>query len=349
MIPQDHIDIIEHLATAICIADTDLKVVYINPSAEILFSTSIGRAQGLALHALFQMSDEVYARLHASIETGENWTEHDAPLTVTANKLHVDLSLTPLGRVPDVQALLLEMTATDRKHHIVHEAEMESMNQSNLALARGLAHEIKNPLGGLRGAAQLLERALDSEALKEYTTVIIKEADRLKTLVDSMLGPNTRPDRVPTNIHELTEHVRLLLESEITEAIAINTDYDPSLPDIDIDRKQITQVLINLARNAMQSVQDGGKIVLRTRSQRKVTMGRVVHRLALRVDIIDDGPGIPEAIRSNIFLPMITGRPNGTGLGLPIAQTLAQQNNGLIEYSEDEGKTIFSLLLPLDT
>ena len=218
------------------------------------------------------------------------------------------------------------------------------------SLVRGLAHEIKNPLGGLRGAAQLLERQLPSEELKEFTQVIIGEADRLQNLLDRMLGPNTPPNMRMINIHSVLERVRTLVEAENASlpGIELERDYDPSIPDVYGDAEQLIQVVLNLVRNAIQALGQEGRIVLRTRTQRQVTLGQKVHRLVLRVDIVDNGPGIPEPLQNDIFYPMVTGRADGTGLGLPIAQSVINHHGGLIECASRPGETVFTIYLPLE-
>jgi two-component system nitrogen regulation sensor histidine kinase GlnL len=214
---------------------------------------------------------------------------------------------------------------------------------------RGLAHEIKNPLGGLRGAAQLLERELSDPSLKEYTGIIIGEADRLQTLVNRMLGPNTRPQRRSINIHQVVERVRTLAVAEAPPGVTIVRDYDPSIPDFMAEPDQLIQALLNIVRNALQAIGEQGEIILRTRSIRQATIGHHRHKLAARLDIIDNGPGIPPDMMESIFFPMVTGRPDGTGLGLPIAQDLVNQHHGLIECHSEPGKTVFTLLLPIET
>jgi two-component system nitrogen regulation sensor histidine kinase GlnL len=210
-----------------------------------------------------------------------------------------------------------------------------------------LAHEVKNPLGGLRGAAQLLERELPDEGLKEYTNIIIGEADRLRNLVNRMLGPNTLPQRSRLNIHEVIEHVRQLMQVEVPDTVRFNTDYDPSIPEVSADRDQLIQALLNIVRNAVQALENKGSITLRTRTLRQFTIGHTRHKLVCQVDIIDDGPGIPEHTLETIFFPMVTTRAEGTGLGLSIAQSLIQQHDGIILCESQPGKTIFSVLLPI--
>eukprot|EP01132_Coremiostelium_polycephalum_P023306 gene23306-27725_t len=220
-------------------------------------------------------------------------------------------------------------------------------------LVRGLAHEIKNPLGGIRGAAQLLARELPDENLKDYTNVIIEEADRLRNLVDRMLGSNKLPSLAMTNVHEVLERVCQLVEAESQGCITLVRDYDPSIPDVLIDREQMIQAVLNIVRNAMQAISSQnelrlGRISLRTRALRQFTIGHVRHRLVTKVEIIDNGPGIPAELQETIFFPMVSGRPDGTGLGLAITQNIISQHQGLIECESHPGHTTFSIFLPLE-
>jgi two-component system nitrogen regulation sensor histidine kinase GlnL len=214
-------------------------------------------------------------------------------------------------------------------------------------MVRQLAHEIKNPLGGLRGAAQLLERELPAVELREYTRVIIGEADRLTALVDSMARPSQTPSKTALNVHEICEHVYHLVRAEAPPTLSIERDYDPSLPDGRLDRHQLIQALLNVARNALQAQGDKGRIVLRTRARSNVTIGPVLHRLMASVQVEDNGPGVPQQLRASIFYPLVTGRANGTGLGLAVAQELVTRNGGIIEFESEVGRTVFTLLLPL--
>jgi len=212
-----------------------------------------------------------------------------------------------------------------------------------------LAHEIKNPLGGLRGAAQLLDLELDDPDLKEYTQIIIDESDRLQGLMDKMLGPNKLPDKKALNIHEVLERVRQLVQAESSGNLIIKHDYDPSIPDIHGDKDQLIQAILNIARNAVQAMDGKGNIIFKTRIHRQMSIGRKRYKLAVKCDIIDNGPGIDADMISKIFYPMITGRAEGTGLGLSIAQALINQHNGLIECNSETGNTVFSIFLPVET
>jgi two-component system nitrogen regulation sensor histidine kinase GlnL len=244
---------------------------------------------------------------------------------------------------------LVELLQVDRHLRIAREENLIAQQSTARALVRGLAHEIKNPLGGLRGAAQLLERELPDESLTEYTRIIIDEADRLQLLVDRMLGPNSLPNKRELNVHEVLERVRALVQGELPAAIRIQRDYDPSIPPLQADRDLLIQAVLNIVRNAVQALGESGVITLRTRTQRQFTIGSRRHRLVARLEIVDNGPGIPPELIEQIFYPMVTGRSDGTGLGLSIAQSLVNQHGGLIECASRPGETVFTLLLPLES
>ena len=225
------------------------------------------------------------------------------------------------------------------------------VHDTSKSLIRGLAHEIKNPLT-LRGAAQLLAKELPNAELIEYTDVIIREADRLRDLVDRLLGPNRQLDPESLNIHEIVEHVRNLIMAESGNRVTFKRDYDPSLPDFPCDRAQLIQAVLNIMRNALQAAApniDQCEIILRTRSQRQFTVGAKLYRLVCRVDIIDNGPGIPANLLPAVFAPMVTGRADGTGLGLSIAQSIIYLHGGALECDSRPGETRFTFYLPMDT
>jgi len=240
-------------------------------------------------------------------------------------------------------ALLAELRPIEQQLRHAREERLVLEQQSNRELIRNLAHEIKNPLGGLRGSAQLLERELDKAELREYTQVIIKEADRLQRLMDRMLTPHRPPHVEPVGIHEVLERVRSLVKAEF--GIEIGRDYDPSLPEIVGDREQLIQAVLNIARNAAQ--EGAVTIAFRTRAVRQITILRQRHRLALELQVVDDGPGVPEKIQDRIFNPLVSGREGGTGLGLSLAQTYVQYHQGVVEFESRPGRTIFTILLPL--
>ncbi len=249
--------------------------------------------------------------------------------------------------------LLIELVEVEQQTRQDREERALEQGQANKELIRNLAHEIKNPLGGIRGAAQLLQMELESKSLTEYTQVIIHEADRLQALVDRLLAPHRRPHLVgDVNIHEVCERVRSLILAEFPKGLKVWRDYDTSLPDFRGDREQLIQAVLNIAHNAAQAlaerIQEGdAKLTLRTRVARRLTINRQLHRLALVLHIEDNGPGIPEAIRDRIFYPLVSGREGGSGLGLTLAQTFVQQHQGTIECESEAGRTVFKILIPL--
>jgi two-component system nitrogen regulation sensor histidine kinase GlnL len=269
------------------------------------------------------------------------------PTEVHADERLVDCRVSMMQRAGQAAALLVEMSDVTRRSRISRENALLIQHGAGRQMIRQLAHEIKNPLGGLRGAAQLLERQLDSDELKEYTEVIISEADRLAALVDTLLGPGGPPNKQPVNVHELLEYVMRLIEPEQDQRIRIQRDYDPGLPDIELDRDQMVQAILNLVRNALTALDGQGRITLRTRALMNFTIGDVRHPVVASVEIEDDGPGIPADLQDSVFYPLVTSRPEGTGLGLPAAQELISRHGGLIEFESRPGKTAFQIRIPL--
>ncbi len=345
--------LLDHLRTAVMMLDSDLRVRYLNPAAEMLLATSASRILGQRLPEYFFDDEDARSALQQCIEEGHPFTRREARLNVApGQQAMVDYSVSPIHERGQSMALLVEMQSLDRLLRITREEGLMHAHQATRALVRGVAHEIKNPLGGIRGAAQLLERALPDPELAEYTRVIIDEADRLRSVADRMLGPRKPPAFAAVNIHECLEHVRQLLLAEHPEGVLLRRDYDVSLPDVVADRDQLIQVLLNLMRNAMQALLEAGTedacVVMRTRVLRQFTIGTQRHRLVLRVEIEDNGPGISPELQETIFYPMVSGRANGSGLGLSIAQSIINQHHGLIECDSEPGRTRFSLLLPME-
>jgi two-component system nitrogen regulation sensor histidine kinase GlnL len=248
--------------------------------------------------------------------------------------------------------LLLEIEDITQHKRLTRENALLAQLGGSRLMVRQLAHEIKNPLGGLRGAAQLLERELLDPALREYTRVIISEADRLTNLLDSMLGPGRPPAKQLINVHELLERVYHLLRSEASEGVTVDRDYDPSLPPLTLDPNHIIQAMLNLGRNAIQALSggrvDNPRLTLRTRVAGNVGIGGRGHRLVASIQFEDHGPGVAPEIRDTIFYPLVSGRADGTGLGLGIAQDLVSRHGGLIEFDSAPGRTIFVIYLPMD-
>ncbi|MEQ5803470.1 nitrogen regulation protein NR(II) [Halomonas sp. H10-9-1] len=341
--------LMEHLSTAVLLLDGELRVAWMNPAAEALLSVSLGRVQGVALRTLMEQEDGMAAVLTKALEACHPFTRREARLMMLGGEpLTVDYTATPLSH----DELLLEVEPRDRLIRISREEALMTRQETVKVLTRGLAHEVKNPLGGIRGAAQLLERDLENPEHREFTRIIIEEVDRLRDLVDSMLGPNRVTRQQPLNVHKVLERVRTLVLAE-HPGVRIERDYDPSLPDLAGDEAQLIQAVLNVARNAVEAMHEAAtpepRLVLRTRARRQFTLGAERHRLVCEVALLDNGPGIPEALQETLFYPMVSGRANGSGLGLSIAQGILHQHQGLIECDSVPGHTEFRLLIPLET
>nr|WP_314876755.1 nitrogen regulation protein NR(II) [uncultured Pseudomonas sp.] len=345
--------LLDNLTTATLLLNAELRLEYMNPAAEMLLAVSGQRSHGQFISELFTESSEALNSLRQAVEQAHPFTKREAQLTsLTGQSITVDYAVTPILHQGQT-LLLLEVHPRDRLLRITKEEAQLSKQETTKMLVRGLAHEIKNPLGGIRGAAQLLARELPNDGLRDYTNVIIEEADRLRNLVDRMLGSNKLPSLAMTNIHEVLERVCSLVDAESQGCITLVRDYDPSLPDVLIDREQMIQAVLNIVRNAMQAISSQnelrlGRISLRSRAVRQFTIGHIRHRLVARVEITDNGPGIPAELQDTLFYPMVSGRPDGTGLGLAITQNIISQHQGLIECESHAGHTTFSIFLPLE-
>ena len=340
---------LELLSTAVLMLDGMRTVRYANPAAENLFEFSRARLVGLPIGALFADATALSSAIESASASHSAFTEQELELGVTGKqRLHLTVTVSPVDQ-GDI-SLLLEFRHIDQQLKIAREERQLEQQQANRELIRNLAHEIKNPLGGIRGAAQLLERELDRPQLNEYTQVIIGEADRLQSLVNRLLTPHRLPNYRHINVHEVLVRVKGVVQAEFP-AIPVVADFDTSLPEIEADPEQLTQAVLNIVRNAAQAVAgttSGPMIRLTTRVARYVTLARKRHRLAIAISIEDNGPGIPPAIRERIFYPLVSGRPGGSGLGLTIAQTFVGQHNGMIECESAPGKTVFRIVLPFE-
>jgi two-component system nitrogen regulation sensor histidine kinase GlnL len=343
--------ILDNLSTAVLLFDKALRLVYINPAGEMLFAVSARHVLGLRAEDLVACPDHpVEPRLREALSTNHPFTEREINIIVGDGRtIRVNCTVLPLNHLDAPPELLMELHQVDRQLRITREEQLISQHHATQALIRGLAHEIKNPLGGLRGAAQLLEQELPDKTLRDYTRIIIDEADRLQKLMDRMLGPNRIPQRRYVNIHHVLEHVRGLVIAASPSGPEIIRDYDPSIPELLADPDRLIQALLNIVRNAASAAAGtDGRIMLRTRVLRQFTIGNRRHRLVLRVEIEDNGAGISEELQERMFFPMVSGQPGGTGLGLPIAQELINQHGGLIECESRPGKTRFFVYLPLE-
>jgi len=337
------------LSSAVILIDGRRLIRYLNPAAENLLAVAERAWLGRPLAALLGGSPILVAALESAASNNWSYTGHDIVVARPgAEALHFDCTVTPIEA--NGARLLLEFRPIDQQLRASREERAAMQQQANRELIRNLAHEIKNPLGGIRGSAQLLERELgmldNAPALREYTQVIIKEADRLQDLMQRLLSSHRAMQPAQVSIHEILERVRRLIHAEYA-GVRVRRDYDTSLPDVTGDREQLIQAILNIARNAAQAMNGAGEITFRTRAGRQVTVAKKRHPLALELQIIDNGPGIAEDIREKIFYPLVSGRAGGSGLGLTLAQSFIQQHQGNIEAESRPGRTCFTIRLPL--
>lgn len=340
--------ILSNMVTATLILDDGLQVKHANPAAEQLFAQSAKRIIHQPLSQLIQHASLDLALLSQPLQSGQSITDNDVTFVVDGKPLLLEVTVSPIS-IEREPMLLVEMRKVDQQRRITQEMNQHAQQQAAKLLVRGLAHEIKNPLGGLRGAAQLLEKMLPEPSLTEYTQIIIEQADRLRTLVDRLLGPQKPGKKQEANLHQVLEKVRQLVELESQQKLLIERDYDPSLPDIYMAADQIEQAMLNIVSNAAQVLanQDDGLITIRTRTVHQANIHGQRCKLAARVEIIDNGPGIPADLQDTLFYPMVSGREGGTGLGLSIAQNLIDQHQGKIDVESWSGRTIFTIYLPI--
>ena len=349
--PSSRFHSLDLLATLVAVLDAEGKVLFANSALEDALGTPRRLIESTHFPVLFA---DAQAMREAVLGASGN---HYAALRYETQLLRqgrdvvsVHAIVAPTGVAGEV---IVELLPMDQQMRQEREERLAQQAQEHKELVRNLAHEIKNPLGGIRGAAQLLELEMDAPALAEYTQVIVREADRLQSLVDRLLAAHRTPHVVgDVNIHEVCEHVLALLKVEHPRGLQLERDYDVSLPEFRGDSEQLTQALLNIAQNACQALapliaQGEAKLSLRTRAARQVTLGKLRHRLALELHVIDNGPGVPANIRDRIFLPLVTGRDGGSGLGLTLAQNFVQQHDGLIEFESQAGRTDFKITIPL--
>ena len=336
---------LELLSSAAVILDRSQHIVYLNPAAENLLRISQRAALGRELFQVIGVTPEFVSAIMKSLSNKWGYSGQNIQIERGEDVLHVDCTVTPVDE--DEGGLVIEMRPVDQQLRARREERLIELQLRHRELMRNLAHEIKNPLGGIRGAAQLLEHELPNPSLREYTQVIIKEADRLQDLMQRLLQPHQGMQPAPTNIHEILERVRSLILAEFPKTLMVRRDYDTSLPDLTADREQMIQAVLNIARNAAQAMSGNGQITLRTRAVRQVTLLKHRWKLAIEVQVIDNGPGIPRAILERMFYPLVSGREGGTGLGLTIAQSFIQQHQGTIECESRPGHTQFIIRLPV--
>jgi two-component system nitrogen regulation sensor histidine kinase GlnL len=343
--------ILDHLNTSVLLLDRAQVVHYINVAAETLLGLSRNQILGRNLQELLREPAELSQIVERAFETAQPLARRELPIRTLGGgeEIVVDCALSPMEQGRDSGRVLLEISDATQHQRISRETALLNQVGGSRLMIRQLAHEIKNPLGGLRGAAQLLERQLSDAGMREYTSIIISEADRLKTLVDSLLVSGHKPNKENINVHELLQHVRQLLLADSPPGIVIERDYDPSLPPLKLDRNQMIQAMLNLGRNALQAMKESGRLTLRTRALTSVSIGTRRHRLVASVQFEDNGPGVPAQLHDTLFYPFVTSRAEGTGLGLAIAQDLVSRHGGLIEFESRPGRTVFTLLIPFNT
>ena len=325
-----------------------MLIVGLNPAAENILGISQTRARGQSLLQLVDDEPEMRDILNRVLNTSDHYANE---MRLAPNEAHneeriVDCRVSPIDL--DDARLLVEITDVTRRSQISRENALLIQHGAGRQMIRQLAHEIKNPLGGIRGAAQLLERQLSEPELKEYTDVVISETDRLAGLVDTLLGPGGPPNKQPVNVHELLEYVVRLVAAEDLRQLSIRREYDPGLPEIDLDRDQIVQAFLNLVRNAASALDGQGTLTLRSRAVTNFTIGDIRHRVIATIEVEDDGPGIPPEMQDSVFYPLVTSKPDGTGLGLPAAQELLSRHGGMIEFESRPGRTVFMVRIPLE-
>ena len=349
---KNELKAMDNLATAVFACDKDLVIKYINPSAEILFELSYDQAINENIRLFFEEIDFFKDALNQAKTKQSSYREHEYFIKTKQNKtICVSFTITPIEKREF--DFIVEFSQMDQQLRVAREERMFIQQQANSELLRNLAHEIRNPLGGLRGAAQLLEKELNEKSLKEYTQVIINEADRLQNLMNKLLIPHQLPKYKRTNIHEVLERVRSLILSEFPENLELTRDYDVSLPEFIGDREKLIQAVLNVARNGVQAmlgVKLKAKMNLKfiTRAESQIVFHKKKHTTAIRLDIIDDGPGINKELLDKIFYPLVSGKDYGSGLGLSLAQNFITQHNGMIDCLSVAGNTKFSIILPIE-
>ncbi len=349
--PAERFQPFDLLATLVAVVRLDGTVLFANSALEDALGISRRAIEGSQFPESFSEPHILRTALAGAGSNEFAALRYDARLVkpnMDGQQVHVVVAQTDRHDEIIVELLPLEQQARqDREERLIDQA------QANKELIRNLAHEIKNPLGGIRGAAQLLQMEIESKDLIEYTQVIIHEADRLQTLVDRLLAPHRRPHVVgDVNIHEVCERVRSLILAEFPRGLRVVRDYDTSIPEFRGDREQLIQALLNIAHNAAQALTDritagDAQISFKSRIARQVTFGKQRFRLALELHVVDNGPGVPDSIKDRIFYPLVSGRDGGSGLGLTLAQTFVQQHHGLVECDSIPGRTDFKILIPL--
>ena len=340
--------ILDTLNSSILCLDSERCITYVNAAGEALFESSASNLVGRRFDSLLSQVEPSSILSKLGLDSIA-FTEHEAAITLADGRAIIaDYSIYPLDGQTADDELVLEIRQFEHQAQFAQDELNQLQQQATQQLARGLAHEVNNPLGGIRGAAQLLQRALDRPEWTEYTEVIISEVDRLQSLTSKMLVPGSKMKRAEVNILEVLEHIRKIIVAAEPDRIMIRRDYDPSIPEIMADRDMLIQAFLNIARNAVQAIEGSGEITFKTRVGRQFTIGQITHPLVVQVDITDSGRGIPPDLGETIFLPMITDKPEGSGLGLPIAQEIISRHGGTIHLHSSDCGTTFSTILPME-
>ena len=342
---MDAQNILESITTSVVITNKFMKIVHVNTAAENLFRSSKENLQNTKLSELFANDKSIIInQVYDAIALNQSSTSRDIEISLkTKAKHNVDCNVQTIFLEKD-KHVLLEIRTLKRIKNIVLNASFINQNNATEMITRSIAHEIKNPLGGIKGAAQLLKKEINEEQ-KEYTDIIIEEADRLKNYIDKMHGPKDLPSFKSTNIHLIIDKVLKILGIKSSN---YKKNYDPSIPLLYLDQDMIIQSLLNIIKNASEAITENGLIEIKTRVDRSFTINSIRHKLVAIISIIDDGVGVNKEIASKLFLPLITNKKKGNGLGLSISQRLISINKGIITFEEENSKTIFKIILPID-
>lgn len=337
----------DQLLTGVLLLDSQLRIQYMNAAAETILDGSRKRLLDQPLFSLFSYSSLTAELLQNALGEQQSVSDSDVSLVFAdGQRMTIEFVAQPLLQPSGEAQVLVEMRQVDQIRRINHENSQQQQLSAAHAMIRGLAHEIKNPLGGLRGAAQLLASELPDAVLREYTDLIINQADRLRNLVDRMLGSHQLPVRRSENIHALLERVWQLVSLSAGPGIQWQRDYDPSLPELTMASDALEQALLNIVLNGCEAMGEQGVLTLRTRIIHQQTIYGSRYRHCALVVIQDNGPGIATAVRDTLFYPMVSGRAGGTGLGLSIAQNVVHQHGGKIDVVSEPGHTEFLIYLP---
>lgn len=348
---NSHEHLLNSLSVAIVSLDSTLTIEWLNLSAESMLGCSKRFAQGKNIASVVPLPNSLLQQISEAIKTQQSVVSRKIEiLTRSHGTLTIDCVVTPVGQADNNSQVLLELLDVDRPLKIATERALLEQQERSQIMLRGVAHEVLNPIGGIRGAAQLLEQELGKSKLTEYTDLLIKETDRLQKLLQRMLGPNTRLEMQQHNIHEMLNYVDRLLLNENPGKTTSSYDYDPSIPELFCDREKLVQVFINLVSNALYALKDtpNPNVIFKTRVERNFTIRGELKKLVCKIHIQDNGPGIPAELTDTLFYPLVSGRSQGTGLGLSIAQSLVVQHGGLIECHQRDGHTSFEVTLPIE-